>query len=71
MLLVDRLPADAEATGDLLPRPAAAARVVDLQHLEPLDQVAQRPNGSQANLRVGAGGVAGEVGTFGHPVNVS
>ncbi len=41
VLLVDRLPSDAERLGDCLPRPAQAAGVVDVQLLELLDKLAQ------------------------------
>ena len=52
VLLVDRLLADAERPGDLLPRPAALARVVDLQRLERLEQRPQRRHRGQPDLGV-------------------
>ena len=71
MLLVDRLPADAEAVGDLLPRPSAPPGVVDLKHFEPLDQIAKCPDRPEADAGVAAGRIAGEFGSFGHDVNRS
>ncbi len=71
MLLVDRLPADAEAVGDLLPRPAAPPGVVDLERFEPLDEVAQCADRPESDAGVAARGIAGELGSFGHDVNSS
>jgi len=71
VLLVDGLPADAESVGDLLPRPAALSGVVDLEHLEPLGEVAQGADRAETDVGVAAGGIAGEFGSFGHDVNRS
>ena len=57
VLLVHGLPGDPEGRGDLLPRPAAGPGVADLQHLEAVGQLAQRPDGAQAGVRVVGRGV--------------
>ena len=54
VLLVHRLAADAERVGDLLPAPAALARVLDLQLLERLEQRPQRRDRGQPDGRVAA-----------------
>ena len=45
VLLVHRLPGDPELLGDLLPRPALVARVLDLERLQAFDERAQGPDG--------------------------
>ena len=60
------------ARADLLPRPAALARVGDVQLLQALDEVAQRGDGGKPDLRIGAVDVAGEIAGLlcGHGVNI-
>jgi len=45
VLLVHRLPGDAETLGDLLPRPALIAGVLHLEGLEALDEDPQGTDG--------------------------
>src|SRR3954451_18711001 len=59
MLLVDRLPGDAEGRGDLAPRPPLAPRALALRGLHPVGKPPQRDGGGEAV--VGALGV-GELG---------
>src|SRR6266536_3804733 len=54
VFLVDRLLADLERLGDLLPGPALPPGVVHLQRFEGLRQPAQREGGPEADSRVGA-----------------
>lgn len=54
MLLVDRLPSDAQRLRDRLPRPSERPGVVDVQLFELLDQVAQRSHRRQPQRRVSA-----------------
>lgn len=66
MLLVDGLPAHAEADRDLLPGPALVAGALDLQRLQPLGQLAQGPHGPQAHRGVPAARLLGERHSIAH-----
>src|SRR6185437_4215250 len=66
VLLVNCLPADPDAGGDLLPRPALLPSLGDVPGFEPLRQFAQGTDGAQADRRVGAAGLVGQLGPFAH-----
>src|SRR5690606_40286495 len=70
VLLVDGLPAHAEADRDLLPGPALVAGVGDLEGLQPLGQLAQRADGPQPDRGVPAARLPGERHSIAHAVNV-
>src|SRR3954447_14033853 len=48
VLLVDRLPGDAEGLGDLRPRPSVAQGALDLRVLHPVGEPPQRDGGGEA-----------------------
>lgn len=66
MLAVHGLPGDSETRGDVLPRPAVGAGVVDLQLLELLGERTQRGDGSQPDVWVSAGSHVHDVRFPGH-----
>src|SRR3954454_23969889 len=70
VLLVNALAGHVERVGDLLPGPAVAAGVGDLQMLKPLKQAAQRHDSAEPNPRISTAGRRGEVGCLSHAVNL-
>ena len=66
VLFVDRLLADLKNVGDLLPGPAAASCVGDLQCLQLFGEATQGSDGTQADRRVCTAGRGGEFSWIRH-----
>jgi hypothetical protein len=67
VLLVDSLLRDSEQGGDLLPAPAALARVLHLQLFDRLEQGTQRRHRTQPDLGIVAGRLHDHLGFALHP----
>jgi len=68
---MDGLLGHPERFGDVLPRPAPGARVVDVQRLKALEKPAQRRDRSKALTWVAAPDLLGQVNRSAHGVSIS